>query len=80
MIPWVRAAGFEQWNLDLIAGMVGDTDATWARAVERTIEASPDSVTIYQMELPFNTVYSKQKLEGGRSAHCRLEDQAALAR
>ncbi len=65
VIPWVRAAGFEQWNLDLIAGMVGDTDATWARAVERTIEASPDSVTIYQMELPFNTVYSKQKLEGG---------------
>jgi oxygen-independent coproporphyrinogen III oxidase len=30
----------------------------------RTIELDPDSVTIYQMELPFNTVYSKDILGG----------------
>jgi oxygen-independent coproporphyrinogen III oxidase len=30
--------------------------------VRRTIELSPDSVTIYQMELPFNTVYSRDIL------------------
>ena len=29
-------------------------------ASRRTIELSPDSVTIYQMELPFNTVYSQR--------------------
>ena len=30
--------------------------------VRRALELEPDSVTIYQMELPFNTVYSKDIL------------------
>ncbi len=60
--PWIQAAGFRNVNIDLIAGMVGDTDATWQDAVRKAIEFSPDSVTIYQMELPFNTVYSQDIL------------------
>lgn len=63
--PWIEAAGFANVNIDLIAGMVGDTDEKWRAAVRRTIELAPDSVTIYQMELPFNTVYS-QDILGGR--------------
>ena len=62
--PWVEAAGFASVNIDLIAGMVGETWDKWREAVRRTIELSPDSVTIYQMELPFNTVYSKDILGG----------------
>jgi oxygen-independent coproporphyrinogen III oxidase len=60
--PWIKAAGFSNTNVDLIAGMVGDTDDKWQYAVSRVLEMSPDSVTIYQMELPFNTVYSKDIL------------------
>ncbi len=60
--PWVQAAGFANTNIDLIAGMVGETDAKWEDAVRRAIDLEPDSVTIYQMELPFNTVYSKDIL------------------
>jgi oxygen-independent coproporphyrinogen-3 oxidase len=60
--PWIKAAGFSNTNIDLIAGMVGDTDDKWQYAVTRALELSPDSVTIYQMELPFNTVYSKDIL------------------
>lgn len=60
--PWIEEAGFYNTNIDLIAGMVGDTDEKWQEAVRRTIDLSPDSVTIYQMELPFNTVYSKDIL------------------
>jgi oxygen-independent coproporphyrinogen-3 oxidase len=60
--PWIRAAGFPNVNIDLIAGMVGDNDAKWRDAVRRALELEPDSVTIYQMELPFNTVYSKDIL------------------
>lgn len=60
--PWIKAAGFANTNIDLIAGMVGETDDKWQYAVERALELSPDSVTIYQMELPFNTVYSKDIL------------------
>jgi coproporphyrinogen III oxidase-like Fe-S oxidoreductase len=62
--PWITAAGFANTNIDLIAGMVGDTTEKWRDAVRRAIELAPDSVTIYQMELPFNTVYSKDILGG----------------
>ena len=47
---------FPQINIDLIAGMVGETEDNWQRQRRsKTIELDPDSVTIYQMELPFNT-------------------------
>jgi oxygen-independent coproporphyrinogen III oxidase len=62
--PWIQAAGFANVNVDLIAGMVGETWDKWRETVRRTIELDPDSVTIYQMELPFNTVYSKDILGG----------------
>ena len=62
--PWIRSLGFEQLNVDLIAGMVGETWETWRETVRKTIEMDADSVTIYQMELPFNTVYSRQLIDG----------------
>ncbi len=59
---WIQAAGFPNVNIDLISGMVGETWDNWKDNVRRTLELAPDSVTIYQMELPFNTVYSKDIL------------------
>ena len=57
--PWIQEQAFDQVNVDLISGMVGETWTTWQETVEKTIDLDTDSVTIYQMELPFNTVYSK---------------------
>jgi oxygen-independent coproporphyrinogen-3 oxidase len=68
---WARELKFDQINIDLIAGMVGETWENWRQCVAKTVELAPDSVTIYQMELPFNTVYSKQLLTAG-------QDQPAL--
>jgi len=59
-----RKLGFPQINIDLIAGMLGETDQNWQRCVEQTLALEPDSVTIYQMELPFNTTISADKLKG----------------
>ena len=59
---WIQAAQFLNVNIDLIAGMVGETWDNWKQCIQRTIDLSPDSVTIYQMELPYNTVYSKDVL------------------
>jgi oxygen-independent coproporphyrinogen-3 oxidase len=60
-----RALGFPQINIDLIAGMLGESDANWRECVRQTLELEPDSVTIYQMELPFNTTISANLLKGG---------------
>jgi oxygen-independent coproporphyrinogen-3 oxidase len=65
VVPWIRAMGFDQLNIDLIAGMVGETSETWKDNVRRAVEMHPDSVTIYQMELPYNTVYSRRLLNDG---------------
>ena len=59
---WIEAADFDNVNIDLISGMVGETWDNWKDNIRRAIELSPESVTIYQMELPFNTVYSKDIL------------------
>ena len=64
VIPWIHALDFDQVNVDLIAGMVGETWPSWRQTVQKTIEFDPDSVTVYQMELPYNTVYSKDLLAG----------------
>jgi oxygen-independent coproporphyrinogen-3 oxidase len=64
---WIQAAEFPNVNIDLISGMVGETWDNWKENVTKTIEMSPESVTIYQMELPFNTVYSKDLLTGEQS-------------
>ena len=59
-----RKLAFPQINIDLIAGMLGETDANWAACIGRTMELEPDSVTIYQMELPYNTTISGDLLKG----------------
>jgi oxygen-independent coproporphyrinogen-3 oxidase len=57
---WAREIGFAQINIDLIAGMVGESWDNWRECVRKTLALAPDSVTIYQMELPYNTVFSKE--------------------
>jgi oxygen-independent coproporphyrinogen-3 oxidase len=61
---FARSLGFPQINIDLIAGMLGETDDNWRACIDRTLELDPDSVTIYQMELPYNTTISTDILTG----------------
>ena len=62
---FARSVGFPQINIDLIAGMVEETDENWRENIRQTIALLPDSVTIYQMEVPYNTgIYKEMKAEG----------------
>jgi oxygen-independent coproporphyrinogen-3 oxidase len=62
---FARSIGFPQVNIDLISGMVGETPDNWRECVRRTIELAPDSVTIYQMEVPYNTtLFQEMKVYG----------------
>ena len=63
-----RQVDFPQINIDLIAGMVGETEEKWQDTVKRTLELEPDSVTIYQMELPYNTIISQEILKEGKES------------
>ncbi|MFT5496740.1 MAG: oxygen-independent coproporphyrinogen-3 oxidase [Kiritimatiellia bacterium] len=58
-------AGFEQINIDLIAGMLEETEDNWKRTVEKAIAMDAESITIYQMEVPYNTtIYQRMKESG----------------
>ena len=63
---FARDCGFTQVNLDLIAGMVGESEDNWARCVEETAKLRPESVTIYQLEVPYNTTIYRRMKDGGQ--------------
>jgi oxygen-independent coproporphyrinogen-3 oxidase len=70
---FARKLDFPQINVDLIAGMLGETEENWRECVQKTLALDPDSVTIYQMELPYNTTISSDLLKGTG----RFEDPVA---
>ncbi len=74
-----RELGFDSVNLDLIAGLLGETDATWARSVAAALEAAPDSLTIYQLDVPGNTTIARA-LRTGDALPAALPDIDARAR
>jgi len=62
---YAREIGFPQINIDLIAGMVEETEEKWRDTVAKAVALRPDSVTVYQMEVPYNTgIYQQMKAEG----------------
>ena len=66
---FARQVGFPQINIDLIAGMIEETEENWQDCIRKTLELEPDSVTIYQMEIPFNTtIYREMKTAGKLTA------------
>ncbi|HEY7057564.1 MAG TPA: coproporphyrinogen-III oxidase family protein, partial [Vicinamibacterales bacterium] len=71
---FARSLEFPQINIDLIAGMLGETEENWRRCVQRTVELEPDSVTIYQMELPYNTTITRDLLKGTHQLTGSLSD------
>jgi oxygen-independent coproporphyrinogen-3 oxidase len=56
----VAAAGFPQVNLDLMCGLLGETDAHWQATLQQVLELQPDAVTLYQTEIPRNTRLARE--------------------
>ena len=65
---FARLIGFAQINIDLIAGMIGETTNNWQECVRKTVSLAPDSITIYQMEIPYNTTIFKDMKASGKNA------------
>ncbi|MCV7196380.1 coproporphyrinogen-III oxidase family protein [Mycobacterium angelicum] len=61
-----RKAGFDQINVDLIAGMVNETETNWRECVRKVIDMGPECVTVYQLEVPYNTAIYKEMRANGQ--------------
>lgn len=64
---FARSIGFPQINIDLIAGMMGETTENWQECIRKTVSLAPDSITIYQMEIPYNTTIFKEMKANGKA-------------
>lgn len=81
----IEDIGFDVVNLDLMVGMVGETERSFFDSLARIIDMGPDSVTLYQMEVPQNTPLYRELAEGTLSTspaswdtkHDRLQEAFA---
>ncbi len=60
----IRRFSFPIVNLDLMVGMVGETRESFFGSLKQVIELAPESITLYQLEIPRNTRLSKDLRRG----------------
>lgn len=60
----IRELGFPCVNLDLMTGMLGETEQHWNDTVQHLRRLAPDRVTIYQTEIPYHTRLAKAVRSG----------------
>ena len=54
-IEIARATGDWSVNIDLLSGLAGETEETWARSVDCALSTGVESITVYKMEAFSNT-------------------------
>lgn len=62
-----RRAGFESLSIDLMVGIPGQTDGSFARSLERAVELAPDHLSLYLLE-----VHPGSEIDGLRRRRPRL--------
>jgi oxygen-independent coproporphyrinogen-3 oxidase len=76
----LRDAGIRNCNLDLIAGLAGQTEAGWRQSLEWIERISPEHVSVYMLEVDEDSRLGKEMLLGGvryGAAGTPTEDQTA---
>ncbi len=76
----LRAAGLEEINLDLIAGLPHQTETSWRDSVERTVAASAPHISIYMLDVDEDSRLGRELLAGGGRYHAAsvpADDQIA---
>jgi len=76
----LRAAGIRNANLDLIAGLSGQTEAGWRESLDWVDRLAPEHVSIYMLEVDEDSRLGREMLLGGvryGAAETPDEDQVA---
>ena len=50
-VGWARDAGFDNLSLDLMLAIAGQTEASFARSLERAVALRPDHLSLYLLEV-----------------------------
>lgn len=64
-VDFLRAAGFGNISMDLIAGLPHQTRESWERSVTELLRIYPEHVSIYMLEIDEGSRLGKESLAGG---------------
>ena len=76
----LRAAGIRNANLDLIAGLSGQTEAGWRDSLDWIARLAPEHVSVYMLEVDADSRLGREMLAGGSrygAADTPAEDRVA---
>ena len=65
-VAMLRARGIQNFNIDLIAGLPGQTEASWAESLAATIALDPPHVSVYMLEVDDDSRLGSEILLGGK--------------
>ncbi len=68
----LRAAGIRNINLDLIAGLAGQTFASWQESLDVLIGAGVPHASVYMLEVDEDSRLGREMLAGGVRYHAEL--------
>ena len=63
-VAWARRAGFENLNLDLIYGIMGQTLAGWQDTLRRALDLNPEHLSLYALTVEDGTPMQARVLAG----------------
>ncbi len=68
----LRAAGIANLNVDLIAGLAGQTFASWEESLEALIASGVPHASVYMLEVDEDSRLGREVLKGGSRYHAGL--------
>lgn len=71
-----RAAGFDDINMDLIAGLPGEDLETFRKTLENVVELAPESVTVHSLSIKRSSKLHEQ-LHVNEGGHTRVNEEEA---
>ncbi len=80
-IARLRAVGIRNLNLDLIAGLPHQTDATWQESLTVAAQAGVPHLSVYMLEVDEDSRLGRELLAGGARYHAHfVPDEDAVTR
>jgi len=76
-VRWARHAGFDNLNLDLIYGLIGQSMSSWQTNLETALALGPDHLSLYALTIEEGTPLARD-IARGRSPGPDLDLQADM--
>jgi oxygen-independent coproporphyrinogen III oxidase len=77
----LRAAGMTNLNVDLIAGLAGQTEASWEESLAALVDSGVPHASVYMLEVDEDSRLGRELLQGGWRYHAaQVPGDDAIAR